>query len=85
MSNTQKIHILWADDEIDLLKINAGVFECFEIKSGATFTPDWFRQLGRFEKLNPGQVRSTVVYGGTESSARTQGEVWAWTHALEKL
>lgn len=74
-----------AGDEIDLLKINAGVFECFEIKSGATFTPDWFRQLGRFEKLNPGQVRSTVVYGGTESSARTQGEVWAWTDALEKL
>lgn len=74
-----------AGDEIDLLKANGGVFECFEIKSGATFTPDWFRQLGKFEKLNPGQVRSTVVYGGAESSSRTQGEVWAWQHALEKL
>lgn len=74
-----------AGQEVDLLAQRDGVFEGYEIKSGATFSPDWFKQLTRFKKLNPQAVRSTVIYGGEESSTRSQGEVLAWAHALEKL
>ncbi|WP_212746421.1 ATP-binding protein [Limnobacter alexandrii] len=74
-----------AGQEVDLLAQRDGVFESYEIKSGATFSPDWFKQLTRFEKLNPQAVRSTVIYGGEESSTRSQGEVLAWAQALEKL
>lgn len=74
-----------AGEEIDLLRIENGVFECFEIKAGATFVPDWFKQLNKFDKLNPKQVRSTVVYGGAESSSRSQGEVWGWGDALQNF
>jgi uncharacterized protein len=74
-----------AGEEIDLLKVKNGVFECFEIKSGATFASDWFKQLNKFDKLTPGPVHSTVVYGGTESSSRSQGDVWAWGDALQNF
>lgn len=74
-----------AGEEIDLLRIENGVFECFEIKAGATFVPDWFKQLNKFDKLNPKQVRSTVVYGGAESSSRSQGDVWGWGDALQNF
>ena len=52
-----------AGQEIDLLAQRDGVFESYEIKSGSTFSPDWFKQLTKFEKLNPKAVRSTVIYG----------------------
>ena len=74
-----------AGQEIDLLAQRDGVFESYEIKSGSTFSPDWFKQLTKFEKLNPKAVRSTVIYGGDESSSRSQGEVLAWKDALQKL
>lgn len=74
-----------AGQEIDLLAQRDGVFESYEIKSGSTFSPDWFKQLTKFEKLNPNAVRSTVIYGGDESSSRSQGEVVAWADALRKL
>ena len=74
-----------AGQEIDLLAQRDGVFEGYEIKSGSTFSPDWFKQLTKFEKLNPKAVRSTVIYGGDESSSRSQGEVLAWADALGKL
>lgn len=74
-----------AGQEVDLLAQRDGVFESYEIKSGSTFSPDWFKQLTKFEKLNPKVLRSTVIYGGIESSSRSQGEVLAWNDALEKL
>jgi len=74
-----------AGQEIDLLVQSDGVFESYEIKSGSTFSPDWFKQLIKFEKLNPRAVRSTVIYGGSESSSRSQGDVLAWADAFKKL
>lgn len=74
-----------AGQEVDLLAQRDGVFESYEIKSGSTFSPDWFKQLTKLEKLNPKAVRSTVIYGGNESSSRSHGEVLAWADALGKL
>ncbi|HEX4855486.1 MAG TPA: ATP-binding protein [Limnobacter sp.] len=74
-----------AGHEVDLVAQQAGSFECYEIKSGATFSSDWFKQLGKFEKLTGKVSRSTVVYGGAESASRSQGEVWGWGEALRKL
>lgn len=74
-----------AGQEVDLLTQRDGVFEGYEIKSGSTFSADWFKQLTKLEKLNPNAARSTVIYGGNESSRRSQGEVLAWADALGKL
>lgn len=74
-----------AGQEVDLLTQRDGVFEGYEIKSGSTFSADWFKQLTKLEKLNPNAARSTVIYGGNESSSRSQGEVLAWADALGKL
>ncbi|MBU0542327.1 MAG: ATP-binding protein [Gammaproteobacteria bacterium] len=74
-----------AGQEVDLLAQRDGVFESYEIKSGSTFSADWFKQLTKLEKLNPNAARSTVIYGGDESSRRSQGEVLAWADALGKL
>lgn len=74
-----------AGQEVDLLAQRDGVFESYEIKSGSTFSADWFKQLTKLEKLNPNAARSTVIYGGSESSSRSQGEVLAWADALGKL
>lgn len=74
-----------AGQEVDLLAQRDGVFEIYEIKSGSTFSADWFKQLTKLEKLNPKAVRSTVIYGGNESSSRSHGEVLAWPDALGKL
>lgn len=74
-----------AGQEVDLLTQRDGVFESYEIKSGSTFSADWFKQLTKLEKLNPNAARSTVIYGGDESSRRSQGEVLAWADALGKL
>ena len=74
-----------AGQEVDLLTQRDGVFESYEIKSGSTFSADWFKQLTKLGKLNPNAARSTVIYGGSESSSRGQGEVLAWADALGKL
>ena len=74
-----------AGQEVDLLAQRDGVFESYEIKSGSTFSADWFKQLTKLEKLNPNAARATVIYGGSESSSRSQGEVLAWADALGKL
>mgnify|MGYP006166767471 CR=1 FL=1 len=78
----------WRDHvghEVDVLIEHAQGLQALEIKSGSTFSPDWFKQLTKLEKLNPKAARSTVIYGGSESSSRGQGEVLAWADALGKL
>ena len=40
-----------AGQEVDLLAQRDGVFESYEIKSGSTFSADWFKQLTKLEKL----------------------------------
>ncbi|MEM8584916.1 MAG: ATP-binding protein [Bacteroidota bacterium] len=72
----------WRDSnqrEIDLLINIGGKLRPVEIKSGATYRSDYFKQLKWFSELadvplHPG----VVVYGGDEHMEFTYGEVVGW-------
>ena len=61
--------------ECDLLYPHAAGSTAIEIKSGATFAPDWFDSIDRIAGLLPEITRRAVVYGGTEQQTRGRGEV----------
>jgi len=69
--------------EIDLLIKQGQELEAVEIKSGATTSIDFFRNLERFRdrfqaaaKARP--IRSHVVYGGDDSQQRSYAQVLSW-------
>ncbi len=71
--------------EIDLIIAYGEELELVEIKSGATITKDFFKNLSRFSnrmkdagKKHP--RRSHVVYGGDDSQQRSDAEVLSWRH-----
>jgi predicted AAA+ superfamily ATPase len=69
--------------EIDLLVEQGGELDAVEIKSGATTSADFFRNLERFpvrlkdagKKL---RIRSHIVYGGDDSQHRSRAQVISW-------
>jgi len=66
-------------NEVDLLIPNGRQFDAIEMKAGATVNSDYFRGLAAFEKAFPHAMASgKVIYGGTESQARSQWEVRGW-------
>lgn len=71
--------------EVALLKEHNGIFQCFEIKSGATFASDWFKQLTKFQAIAARPCEAVVIYGGDDSSTRTVGDVWAWQDAMGQI
>jgi len=71
--------------EIDLLIEHGEELESVEIKSGATITNDFFKNLRLFldrvkSADKPRTVRSHVVYGGEESQRRSYANVVSWHH-----
>ena len=69
--------------EIDLLIEQGDELLAVEIKSGATITKDFFRNLKHFSKRmrNGSKVRSIqshVVYGGDNSQVRSDAQVTSW-------
>ena len=82
---TQPPLYFWRDSnqhEIDLL-INLGnSLRPVEIKSGATYRRDFFKQLDWFAGVADVPLRQpTVVYGGTEYQQHTTGELLSWRNA----
>ena len=68
-----------AQHEIDLLIPRGGQLYPIEIKSGATFKPDFFKQLNWFGNLATVPLApATVVYGGDESFNLSHGRVLSW-------
>lgn len=72
--------------EIDLLIAQGEELASVEIKSGATTTADFFKNLKRFSDRmkNSGKkrpIQSYVVYGGDDSHHRTDARVLSWRHA----
>lgn len=54
-------------NEIDLLVKNGSKYDCYEIKSAATFHPDFIKGLRSFEKAFPELTRDqTVIYSGED-------------------
>lgn len=54
-------------NEVDLLVKNGSQYDCYEIKSSATFHPDFIKGLKNFEKSFGELVdRKTVIYAGDD-------------------
>ena len=71
--------------EIDLLIEQGEELEAVEIKSGATTSEDFFKNLKRFSERLQGAgqthtIRSHVVYGGDDSQQRSYAQVLSWRH-----
>jgi hypothetical protein len=72
----------WRDstgNEVDLLEYADGQVQAYEIKSGATFSPDQFKGLAKWSKLSgvpAGQCG--VIYGGDQVIQTSQGKVIPW-------
>ena len=72
----------WRDSvgtEVDLLNYVDGKAEAYEIKSGATFSADYFRDLTKWSKLSGvGAEGCHVIYGGESKLKTSNGEVRPW-------
>jgi len=70
----------WRDshgNEVDLVEEEAGILTPTEIKSGATFSPDFTAGLEFMGKLLP-PCRGQVVYGGEQNFAFKDFQVVSW-------
>lgn len=67
-------------NEVDLLLPAAGGrFRAVEIKAGSTVNPDYFRGLAQFSKAHGDAMEGgCVIYGGTQTQARSNWPVWPW-------
>jgi predicted AAA+ superfamily ATPase len=72
----------WRDktgNEVDLLRQDGNRQIAYEIKSGATFSSDYFSNLGRWARLSGAtSEQCNVIYGGEKSLKTSQGGVLAW-------
>ena len=72
----------WRDssgNEVDLLQYAGGKPHAYEIKSGATYSPDYFKGLTRWAKLAQVPTENlALIYAGDISMVTQQGFVTAW-------
>lgn len=72
----------WRDstgNEVDVIVTESAQQKAIEIKSGATFTTDYFKGLDYWAKLSQATVeRKVVVYAGETSIKTSHGNVVAW-------
>jgi uncharacterized protein len=79
----------WRDKsgrEIDLLIEQGNEIRAFEIKSAATFNSSFFASLQYFKDIaNISEKRVFVLYGGEQTSKRTNGTALSWRDAVSVL
>ncbi len=72
----------WRDSaghEIDLIIQDGAKLNLLEFKASQTVMPDMFQELNYFERLSGKKdITKTLVFGGNNSHARTDGEVVSW-------
>lgn len=72
----------WRDstgNEVDLLRTTGGKQYAYEIKSGATYSPDFFKGISKWAKLaNAATEQCFVIYNGDKNLNTSAGEVKAW-------
>lgn len=78
---TADLHF-WRDsqgNEIDLLDYSEGEARAYEIKSGATFSSDFFKGLTKWAALSSTPIdRLNVIYGGDTGLTTSKGNLIAW-------
>ncbi|MDR2122351.1 MAG: ATP-binding protein [Flavobacteriaceae bacterium] len=79
----------WRDstgNEVDLLSTINGEQNAWEIKSGATFSSDYFKGIGKWAKLSgvsPEQCH--VVYTGDKTLKTSNGSVFPWEDLTDSI
>ena len=72
----------WRDNqgnEVDLLEYDGDTVNAYEIKSGATFSPDYFKGLAKWAKLaNATSEQLNVIYTGTTNLVTSNGNLRSW-------
>lgn len=72
----------WRDSsghEVDLLQSINGLQNAYEIKSGATFSTEYFKGVNYWAELSGAPVGCRhVVYGGAQTMQRSEGKVISW-------
>lgn len=72
----------WRDsqgNEVDLLDYDGDEVMAYEIKSGATFSTDYFKGIARWAALTGvSESRLNVIYGGETSLNTSKGKLIAW-------
>ena len=72
----------WRDstgNEVDLLQYITGKPHAYEIKSGATFSPDFFKGISKWAKLSGATSNDlSVIYAGVNDLNTKNGNVIAW-------
>lgn len=72
----------WRDsigNEVDLLQSIGGIQNAYEIKSGATYSKENFKGIGKWAKLSgAAPEQCNVIYGGNELLKTTLGQVIPW-------
>jgi len=75
-----------AGNEIDLIDTTFGNFKAYEIKSGATFSKDFFKGLAKWAKLSETQAENmNVIYTGDLSLQTTDGNLITWKEFFSAL
>lgn len=79
----------WRDstgNEVDLLVSEAGVQRAFEMKSGATFSGDYFKGLNFWSRLSGADSsRKSVIFAGENPMTTSDGSVVPWNSLPEFL
>ena len=79
----------WRDstgNEVNLLSSEGGVQSAFEIKSGATFSKEYFKGLSFWGKLSRADSsRKAVIFAGDNQMATSDGKVIPWNMLPEAL
>jgi hypothetical protein len=78
----------WLDKsqrEIDFLIENGQDISLIEVKSGETFASDYFKNINYWREISgmDKNVHSYVVYGGSETQKRKDGQVLAWDDIIK--
>ena len=72
----------WRDstgNEVDLLQHIDGNLYAYEIKSGATYSPDFFKSISKWSKLSGTPTENlSVIYTGEKDLHTKEGKVRAW-------
>lgn len=75
----------WRDstgNEVDLLQYVDGQAYAYEIKSGATYSPEFFRGIAKWAALSGATPdRCTAIYAGSMALQTSQGLVRPWQEA----
>ena len=71
--------------EVDVVVERQRVPSTIEIKASQTFSPDFLRNGRRFKDMVPNAGKTQVIYGGQESYAGTDYDIWSFADSYKAI